>query len=75
MLEGLKPPKSDKPCAVVSLANAMSETDREILIEAVSNVASWTASSLSKALRERGIVIADHTITKHRNRTCVCYRS
>jgi hypothetical protein len=75
MLEGLKPPKAGKPCAVISLANAMSETDRDIFLDAVQNVTSWTASSLSRALRDRGIVIADHTITKHRNRTCVCHRS
>jgi hypothetical protein len=75
MLEGLKPPKSDKPCAVISLANAMSESDREIFLDAVKDVSVWTSNSLSKALRERGVIIADHTITKHRNRTCVCYRS
>ena len=75
MLEGLKPPKSDKPCAVISLANAMSETDRDILLDAVADTQAWTSNALSKALRERGIVIADHTITKHRNHTCVCFRS
>ena len=75
MLEGLKPPKSEKPCAVISLANAMSETDRDILLDAVTDTKAWTSNSLSKALRERGIVIADHTITKHRNHTCCCYRS
>ena len=75
MLEGLKPPKSDKPCAVISLASAMSEEDKKILLDAVANTKAWSSNSLSKALRERGLVIADQTITKHRNHTCICFRS
>lgn len=75
MLEGLTPNKKQKPCALERLMTTLDKADRDILEQAVANVALWTSNSLSNALRDRGIVIADHTITKHRNKVCVCYKS
>ncbi len=76
MLEGLTPARSKaRPCAVVALINRLDEADGKILSDAVKNVQRWTASSLSAALKERGLTIADMTITRHRNKLCVCYKS
>lgn len=75
MLEGLTPNKKQQNCALHKLIETLDKTDRDILEQAVANVALWTSNSLSNALRDRGIVIADHTITKHRNKVCVCYKS
>lgn len=75
MLEGLEPKKKHSSCAVRKLLDSLEDKDSKILAEAVGNAGKWTSNSLSKALRERGLILADHTITKHRNRSCVCYRS
>lgn len=75
MLEGLEPTKRHISCAVRKLLDSLEAQDNKILAEAVGDVGKWTSNALSKALRERGLILADHTITKHRNRSCVCYRS
>ena len=75
MLEGLEPKKKHTSCAVRKLLDNLDEKDSKILAEAVQDTDRWTSNSLSNALRERGLIVADHTITKHRNRICVCYRS
>jgi hypothetical protein len=75
MLEGLEPKKKNAACAVRKLMDTLGDKDSKILTDAVADVATWTSNALSTALRDRGIIVADHTITKHRNRICVCYRS
>lgn len=74
MLEGLKPSYKKRECSVTILLSNLEEADAKILSEAIGNLHIWTANALSKALRERGITIADHTITKHRNQVCICYK-
>lgn len=75
MLEGLEPKKKQTSCAIRKLLDNLDEKDGKILAAAVKDADKWASNSLSKALRERGLIVADHTITKHRNRLCVCYRS
>ena len=74
MLEGLSPKTKARPCATQALINSLDEKDKKILIDAINDSQIWSSSALSKALKERGIVIADHSITKHRNKICVCSR-
>ena len=75
MLEGLTPPKNKTVyCKIEQTLSSLSEADAKILTEALDNTDAWGARTLSTALRERGISIADTTITKHRSRTCACYR-
>ena len=76
MLEGLTPPKSRAVyCRVDDLAKGMTDDDRKIFLDAVDDGATWSANSLSGELRKRGVSIADTTITKHRTKTCACFRS
>jgi hypothetical protein len=74
MLEGLTPPKNRAVyCRIDQLLAEMSAEDKQILIDALDSP-SWSANALSTALRQRGVSVADTTITKHRNKTCACYR-
>lgn len=75
MLEGLTPPKNkSESCKVEQLLSGLSEADYGILVEALDNPALWPHATLSKAIRQRGLSLADVTIAKHRNRTCACFR-
>ena len=75
MLEGLTPPKNRAVyCRIEQLLEDMTPEDKKILIDALANTGAWSANSLSSALRQRGVSVADTTITKHRNKTCACYR-
>ena len=75
MLEGLAPPKNRAVyCRIADLAAEMSAADKEIFITAIEDKELWSANSLSTALRQRGVSVADTTIAKHRNRACACFR-
>lgn len=75
MLEGLTPPKNkSESCKVEQVLSKLSEADCAILVEAIDNSALWPHATLAKALRQRGVSLADVTIAKHRNRTCACFR-
>ena len=75
MLEGLTPPpnKSHK-CLVREILDTLDQNDQAILTEALADKLTWPANTLSIALRDRGIQIADVTISKHRKQHCRCYR-
>ena len=75
MLEGLAPPKNRSVyCRIADLAAEMSDTDKKIFMTAIEDKEAWSANSLSTALRQRGVSVADTTIAKHRNRACACFR-
>jgi hypothetical protein len=75
MLDGLKPPPNRAEyCKIADMSAEMKESDRTIFIEAIDDVDNWKANTLSMALRQRGISVADTTINKHRKRACACYR-
>lgn len=75
MLEGMIPPKPKSIyCKVANILDELNDSDRKILNGAIENIDAWSANSLSNELRKRGISIADTTISKHRTRTCACYR-
>lgn len=75
MLEGLEPPKNKAIyCKVDLMAQELDEADRKIFLDAVADQDKWGARTLTNALRQRGLSIADTTITKHRVRACACYR-
>jgi hypothetical protein len=75
MLEGLTPPKNkSESCKVEQVLSKISEADQAILIEALDNQLLWPHATLSKAIRQRGLSLADVTIANHRRRTCACFR-
>ena len=75
MLEGLTPPSNKAVyCKIDQILQTLDKSDAEILTNAIANPDLWGARTLSTALRERGISVADTTITKHRSGTCACYR-
>lgn len=75
MLEGLTPPKPKSVyCKVDQIAAELADSDKKIFLDAIGNVEVWSSNSLSTELRKRGISVADTTITKHRTKTCACYR-
>lgn len=76
MLEGLKPWKDGRQdlCKVANTLRSLSETDASILKEAIDDELGWPAFGLDRALSERGVMLSDDTIRKHRKKICVCYR-
>lgn len=72
MLEGLtKPEPRAGYCKVSALISELNESDAEILRQAVDDD-SWIAKQLSKALKDRGLMLSDTTILRHRRRECIC---
>lgn len=75
MLEDLVPPKNKAIyCKINQILSELDDKDKAILNGALANVEAWSANSLSAELRKRGISVADTTITKHRTKTCACFR-
>ena len=75
MLEGLTPPANKAVyCKVDQVLQTLEDADKQILADAIANTVTWPAKTLSKELRLRGVSMADTTISKHRAKTCACYR-
>lgn len=75
MLEGLKPAENKvMRCKVNDFKDELDPKDYAILEEAIEDRKTWTAFGLMKALRERGLILTDSVITKHRNKQCRCFQ-
>lgn len=74
MLEGLSPSKIEWPCRVRTLLAELDEKDAAILSAAILDWELWAASTLSKELKKRGIVLSDNAITRHRKGYCSCLK-
>ena len=75
MLEGLEPPKNKAVyCKIDQILQTLGDSDKLVLEGALADRDRWGAKTLQNALRERGLSVADTTISKHRNKTCACYR-
>lgn len=72
MLEGLQPRTVVRPCAVRSILEGLSDSDQKILRDALGNVDAWSNNGLATALGERGLIISDGPIRKHRSKRCTC---
>lgn len=76
MLEGLTPPVNKAVyCKVAQVMEELEESDAKILQDALDDTARWKNKTLSNALRTKGLSLADTTLSKHRAKTCACYRS
>lgn len=75
MLEGLEPIKNRAYyCKVDLMRKDLDEKDYQILLDAINDPDKWSAKGLQTALRVRGVILADTTIARHRNKTCNCYK-
>ena len=75
MLENLETPKNRAVyCKIDQILQELEVSDQEILKAAIADKDRWGAKTLQNSLRERGLSVADTTISKHRNKTCACYR-
>lgn len=74
MLEGLEPPRVNFTCRVKTLNEELDKKDAQILSAALADVRKWPAKTLQKALKERGISLADTVISKHRQQLCRCFQ-
>lgn len=73
MLENMIIHSRSYSCAVRTLLESLSEADQVILRDnlANENIAHY---ALAQALKSVGIVIADSTVTRHRQGRCSCSR-
>ena len=72
MLEDLTPPVKRTPCKVRTILEQLDEKDQSILLAALADDEAWSGNSLARALSQRGLVITEKPIRKHRNRECSC---
>jgi hypothetical protein len=73
MLEGLAPKQPRNSCKVTETINTLEPADQGVLTDALKDPR-WTAASLSKALRTRGLILGKDTMKLHQNEECACYR-
>jgi hypothetical protein len=72
MLEGMTPPERVMPCAVRSLRENLDDADQLILDKALADFDAWPHKTLAKALSDRGVMISEKPIRKHRTGLCSC---
>ena len=72
LLSGLTPPQRKYACKVATILNQIEKKDAEILLTAINSPEIWPARTLSVALANRGIVLSDPTIGRHRSGQCSC---
>jgi hypothetical protein len=71
MLENLEPSSNLRSCKVRTIIESLEPKDRAILEKALTDN-KWTPHSLSAALAQRGITLADKLIRKHQVQRCSC---
>ena len=72
MLEDLMPPTRQFACRVRTVISELDGKDVKILVEALDNPVVWPAKTLSRALKDRGVVLSDTSISNHRKKSCSC---
>jgi len=72
MLEDMVPEVRVTPCKVRKVAAEMSVEDNAILTAALDNVEDWSSNALARALCQRGVIITEKPIRRHRNKECSC---
>jgi len=71
LLDGLTPPQRKYPCRFREILDSLEKKDQIVLEAAIINP-EWAHKSLSEALRQRGLVITDTSIARHRKGACSC---
>jgi hypothetical protein len=73
MLEGLTPPVNNFLCLVGQKRLELSEEDKQVLDSSFEDPR-WASSVLRRALIERGFVVGETVMLKHRKKECSCAR-
>jgi hypothetical protein len=73
MLEDLSLPVKLYSCRVRTVREEMSESDGQILEDAVMNPA-WPCKTLQNELLKREIKLSDTVIKNHREKRCSCWK-
>jgi len=71
LLDDLEKPQKIWPCRVRTVYGEFEKKDQDIFESAVADP-NWPASTLSKALAAKGVIIAGSAITRHRQKECSC---
>ena len=72
LLDDLTPPVKRYPCKVRTILESLDGKDKDILLNALGDREAWSAIGLGNALSQRGLPIADTSITRHRDGLCSC---
>jgi len=72
MLEDLKPKRNRSRCNVQDTGDTLSDKDAQIFWDAISDPDTWSAHGLHRSLKERGLLVTDKAIKKHRRNECGC---
>lgn len=73
MLEGLTPPLDGSLCIIGKKSLALSKEDQEVLEASLADPR-WSTSALKLALDDRGFVVGETALRRHRVKECNCAR-
>jgi hypothetical protein len=72
MLEDLTLPKKVRPCKVRDVKADLQKSDVDILESALMSE-QWPVKTLERSLGDKGIILSESVIRKHRQRSCGCF--
>ena len=72
MLEDLTFPKKERPCKIRDIKADLDDKDVIILDNLLASK-DWPHKTLERALSDKGIMVGEGVIRKHRQMACGCY--
>jgi hypothetical protein len=72
MLEDLTVPKRQRPCKVRDVKAILDDADCVMLDKLLAS-ANWPHKTLQRALADKGVLLGEGVISKHRREACGCY--
>ena len=73
ILDGLEPKTKVSICRVAAIASTLDDKDAKTLLAAAIDI-NWGYLPLAVALNQRGIILSDKSIKRHRIGLCSCDR-
>lgn len=72
MLEDLTVPKVQRPCKVRDVKATLDESD-VVALDRLLASPDWPHKTLERALADKGVLLGEGVIRKHRREACGCY--
>jgi len=72
MLESLKPPVKILPCKLRTILDGLTDSDQEILMEALLDRDGWKDHVLAAEMSKLGLQVSANSVRKHRLYECSC---